>query len=73
MQLEKFELGKCYEHSSGRQMHICGIMDTIGYGTSFCAEEQREFSPVTMNDKDSTVGWREISKETFFNNNFSKD
>jgi len=34
----RFELGKCYQHHSGSQLHICGIVDTVYYGLGFIAE-----------------------------------
>ena len=34
----KFEIGKAYQHTSGMQMFICGMADTISHGTCFIAE-----------------------------------
>lgn len=36
--MNKFEVGKAYEHHSGMQMYICAIADTIGYGRCLIAE-----------------------------------
>lgn len=73
--MEKFELGGCYKHSTGLEMYICGIADTILYGTGFVAETNRgcDLKPVAMNDKDACANWIEIEKEEFVINNFSKD
>lgn len=38
MERKRFELGKCYQHHSGSQLHICGIADTVFYGLTFIAE-----------------------------------
>lgn len=72
--MEKFELGKCYKHSTGEEMYICGIAETMLYGTTFIAETNNGWNlkPITMNDKDACANWVEINKEEFFNNNFSK-
>ena len=71
--LEKFELGKCYRHSAGREMYICGVADTILWGTAFIAEENcsQQLTPVAMNDSDATCGWVEITKKEYFDKNYS--
>lgn len=73
--MEKFELGKCYKHGAGEEMYICGIADTMLYGTGFVAETNRgyDLKPIAMNDADACANWVEIKKEDFFKNNFSKD
>ena len=67
MELEKFELGKCYKHNGGGAMYICGVADSIMWGTTFIAEERgnQNLTPVAMNSKDSTVNWFEITKDEF--------
>lgn len=73
-QLNKFELGKCYEHSSGKQIYICGIVDTILYATCFVAEQNDscELAPIAMNSKDATANWKKLSKKKFIKKNFCK-
>lgn len=73
MELEKFELGKCYRHNGGGEMYICGVADTILWGTSFIAEVggEQDLTPIAMNSKDSAVNWVEITKEEYIKNNYS--
>lgn len=33
-----FEIGKCYEHSSGEQLYVCGEVNTAAYGKCLIAE-----------------------------------
>lgn len=35
---KRFEIGKFYEHTSGKQLHICGLVDTLLWGICFIAE-----------------------------------
>lgn len=71
--MKTFELGKCYRHGSGQEMHICGLSETFMYGTSFVAElsDSSELKPIAMNDKDACANWIEITREEFFSKNFS--
>ena len=69
-----FELGKCYQHTSGRQIHICGIALPMAFNTCFVGEEPGGgLTPFGMDQAGATTGWREISKQQFFNDNFSED
>ena len=34
----KFEIGKAYQHNSGKQLFIAGIADTVYHGLCFVAE-----------------------------------
>lgn len=36
--MKRFEIGKAYQHNCGSQLYICGMADTIMYGTCFIAE-----------------------------------
>lgn len=38
MENKRFEIGKAYEHNCGSQLYICGMADTVFYGTCFIAE-----------------------------------
>ena len=38
MKDKRFEIGKAYQHTCGSQLYICGMADTIFYGTCFIAE-----------------------------------
>jgi hypothetical protein len=35
---KKFEVGKAYQHSSGKQLYICGEANTLAYGLCLIAE-----------------------------------
>lgn len=39
MQPKRFEIGKTYQHTSGQQLFICGLAQTIFHGTTLIAEE----------------------------------
>lgn len=39
MENKRFEIGKAYEHHCGSQLYICGMADTVLWGTCFIAEE----------------------------------
>jgi len=66
-----FELGKAYEHSSGKQIYICGKMNTIGYGKCYMAEVggSLHFQPVGIGES-YTDNYVEIPVEKFKLNNF---
>ena len=78
----KFRLGKCYEHTDGKQIHICGEADTFMLGKTYICEMgdvkggqtseiQRYFEPLDWFDNMKGNGsWKEIPKEKFFLNNF---
>jgi hypothetical protein len=75
MELEKFELGKCYKHNGGGAIYICGVADSIMWGTTFIAEERgsQNLTPVSMNSKDSAVNWFEITKEEFIKISYTSE
>ena len=70
--MNKFEVGKAYEHNSGMQMYICCSADnTIGYGKCLIAEngwnreklKQRELE-LAQEDDDvkRQIGWLTAEK-----------
>jgi len=69
----KFELGKCYRHSSGGEMFICGMACTTTYGTCLVAETNNscDLKPIGM-DEDAAQNWAEIPRSEWMKN-FSKD
>ena len=75
MNLEKFELGKCYRHISGRAIHICGIAQTSTWGIVFIAKSNDclNLTPVPMNDSDATDGWFEVPKSDFLGTQMPRD
>jgi hypothetical protein len=70
MEIEEFELGKCYRHNGGGEMHIVGVIDSIMWGIGYVAEEGdgQTLTPVAMNCKDSAANWFEITKEEYMKN-----
>ena len=65
----KFEIGKYYRHSSGKEIAILGEVDTTMYGKVFVAESNRESNlrPVGQSN-DHARDWVEISKEEWMKN-----
>ena len=59
----KFELGKCYQHTSGEMMSIIGKANTCLYGDVLVAEtsDSSSLMPVGTDD-DAAVNWSEITK-----------
>lgn len=43
----KFKVGKCYEFITGKQIHICGRIDTVVYGRVLVAEEGWKYTDTT--------------------------
>ena len=66
-QIPRFQLGRYYQHNSGKKMYIAGIMDSFIYGTCFIAEERDgRFTPISMEKSfDVTQNWFEIDKYEF--------
>jgi hypothetical protein len=55
-----FEIGKCYQHTTGRKMKIWCRVETYMWGHTLLAEtDDGQLQPVT--DKaDGSVNWKEI-------------
>lgn len=67
----KFELGKCYQHSTGSQLKIVGEANTTLYGKCLVGETSfGELTPVGKTE-DHAVNYIEISEEEWMKN-FSK-
>ncbi len=60
---ERFQIGKAYQHNSGIQMYITGIVDTIGYGITLIAENgwDREALKIAQDKWDNHEGEDKIS------------
>jgi hypothetical protein len=63
--LNGFELGKYYKHSTGKKLHICGLVDSYYYGNCFAGEDENGNLSDVGKDADNTVNWKEISKDEF--------
>ena len=68
----KFELGKCYEHTTGKQMKIVGVADTTLYGLGFVGETPEGTYSIVGTSKENAINFVEISNEKWMQN-FSKD
>lgn len=54
-----FEIGKCYQHTTGRKMRIIGEMDTYYYGHCLIGEtDTGEYIPVGR-EAENAVNWIE--------------
>ena len=54
-----FEVGKCYEHETGKKMRIIGEMNTYYYGHCLIGEtDHATYMPVGQTE-DNTVNWTE--------------
>ena len=54
-----FEVGKCYEHSSGQKMRILSEIDTYYYGHALLGEtDKATYVPVGIGE-DYAVNWKE--------------
>ena len=60
----KFEIGKCYAHSSGEQMKIVGIVQSYIYGFCLIGEHignTERFFPIGV-DEVNAMNWKEITE-----------
>ena len=54
-----FEVGKCYEHTTGKKMRIIGEMNTYFYGNALIGETDLcEYVPVGTKEANA-VNWKE--------------
>ena len=70
-----FKLGKCYEHPSGRQIYVCGEVNTLVFGETLMVEvgdvkgkDSFDWQPIDLFDYDYGSGefnWFEISIDKF--------
>lgn len=66
--IEKFEIGKYYKHSSGKIIHILGRVETTSYGYCLVAETSSGvLVPVGEHD-DAIIGWEELTREEWMKN-----
>ena len=64
-----FEVGKCYQHTNGEQMKICGTVDTTLYGNTLVAETNSHTNLEAVGrDKSSAMNWKEISHKQWMVN-----
>jgi hypothetical protein len=63
---KKFEIDHCYEHTSGTQMKIVGVVETTVYGKCLVGEElSGTLKPISPTGTDN---WREITEEEWMKN-----
>lgn len=65
-----FEVGKCYRHAAGEEIHVLGITETDISGACMFAESNRDIHGLKMlgMDADARENWSEISVETWKRN-----
>ena len=64
----KFELGKCYSHTTGLEMKIIGLADSTLYGFGFVGEgADGTYSMISMRE-DAAVNWHEIDQAIWMKN-----
>lgn len=63
--MNKFEIGKYYEHQTQRKAHICGIVETIFYGVGYLAEDSNGSYTIFGMKEENTIGWNEITKKEY--------
>ena len=65
-----FEIGKCYEHATGLQMHIIGEVATMMRGKGLLAEQYGNGNELTQvgTFPENAVNWNEIAMEKWESN-----
>ena len=57
----KFQIGKYYQHGSGRVISIIGQANTFFHGAGLLAEEEGGHLIPVGTDEDAAQHWREVS------------
>ena len=81
-----FRMGKCYEHTNGKQIHVCGEVDSFIMGKTYICEmgdssvnanktiPRNYFESLDLyEDMRGNQHWIEIPKEKFILMNFYND
>lgn len=55
----KFEIGKCYVHTTGEKIRIIARVNTYFYGEGLLAESHSAYYYVVGENEDNTVNWSE--------------
>ena len=66
----RFKIGKCYEHTTGKQIKIVGVAQTTLSGMALVAEssDSIELRSVGGESDDYAVNYKEISEEKWMKN-----
>lgn len=64
----KFELGKYYQHTTGSKLYICGLGETIIYGSCLVGEDEHGDLIAVGKSEENAVNYSEITKEQFRHN-----
>lgn len=68
----KFENGKYYSHSGGRQIAIVGEVETTRWGIMLVVEESDKtghaISCIQVDSEDISENWQEIGREEWLRN-----
>lgn len=54
-----FEVGKCYEHTTGKKMRIISEVDTYFYGHGLLAETNTGQYEIVGMKEEHTINWKE--------------
>jgi len=64
-----FEIGKCYRHTTGQEMHVIGELDTVMYGNTLVAETTKNTDLTCVGrSHHNAVNWKEISHQEWMKN-----
>lgn len=63
--IKSFEVGKCYEHITGRRIYICGWLITRAWGKTLVREDAGGNLIPIGDTEEATVNWSEITEKTF--------
>ena len=62
----KFEIGKYYQHTSGKKIHILCEQATTFFGKALLAEDNKGEFLAVGKDKEHAINWKEIQKVNFY-------
>lgn len=63
--IRSFEIGKCYEHTTGKRIYICGWLVTHAWGKAMVGEDARGSLIPIGDTEEATVNWSEITEKAF--------
>lgn len=59
----KFELGKCYKHSTGKKIKIIGLAHSTFYGLGFVSENEFAEYSITGMEEENAMNFVEITND----------
>ena len=67
-EVERFEVGKYYKHTTGDMLHILQYVDTTLYGRCLLAENEFGKLEAVGDQKDNAVNYKEIDSKEYYEN-----